>query len=196
MNSSDPKSLTPDFFESLYRENPDPWQFATSEYEAQKYATTLDALPRNLYQSGFEIGGSIGVLTEKLAQRCHSLLSVDVSEIAQKQAIDRCQHLQNVRFDLMSVPDNFPDEYFDLIVLSEVGYYWSWSDLIKAQRSILDRLRSQGQLILVHWTVDARVLPLTGDLVHDAFIELVPARFKHLKSLTQEKYRLDLFEKV
>jgi SAM-dependent methyltransferase len=196
MNSSDPKSLTPDFFESLYRENPDPWQFATSEYEAQKYATTLDALPRNLYQSGFEIGGSIGVLTEKLAQRCHSLLSVDVSEIAQQQAIDRCQHLQNVRFDLMSVPDNFPDEYFDLIVLSEVGYYWSWSDLIKAQRSILDRLRSQGQLILVHWTVDARVLPLTGDLVHDAFIELVPARFKHLKSLTQEKYRLDLFEKV
>jgi SAM-dependent methyltransferase len=196
MNSSDPKSLTPDFFESLYRENPDPWQFATSEYEAQKYAATLEALPRNLYQSGFEIGGSIGVLTEKLAQRCHSLLSVDVSEIAQQQAIDRCQHLQNVRFDLMSVPDNFPDEYFDLIVLSEVGYYWSWSDLIKAQRSILDRLRSQGQLILVHWTVDARVLPLTGDLVHDAFIELVPARFKHLKSLTQEKYRLDLFEKV
>jgi hypothetical protein len=59
MNSSNPKSLTTEFFEQLYQKNSDPWQFATSEYEAKKYATTLNALPRNLYQAGFEIGGSI-----------------------------------------------------------------------------------------------------------------------------------------
>jgi SAM-dependent methyltransferase len=196
MNSSDLTSLGSDFFEALYQENPDPWQFATSEYEAQKYATTINALPHPLYQSGFEIGGSIGVLTEKLAQRCHSLLSVDVSEIPQRQAIERCQHQGNIRFELMSVPSSFPDEYFDLIVMSEVGYYWSLPDLIKAQRLILERLRSQGHLILVHWTVDAQVLPITGDLVHDAFIDLVPDRLKHLKSLREAQYRLDLFEKV
>ncbi|WP_309738925.1 SAM-dependent methyltransferase, partial [Chamaesiphon sp. OTE_20_metabat_361] len=184
MNLSDSKSLKADFFEALYQQNPDPWEFATSEYEAQKYATTLDALPHSLYQSGFEIGGSIGVLTEQLAQRCHSLLSIDVSEIPQRQAIERCQHLNNIRFELMSVPDKFPEEYFDLIVLSEVGYYWSLPDLMKAQGLILERMRSQGHLILVHWTVDARVLPITGDAVHDAFVELVPDRLKHLKSLT------------
>lgn len=196
MNLSDSKSLKADFFEALYQQNPDPWEFATSEYEAQKYATTLDALPHSLYQSGFEIGGSIGVLTEQLAQRCHSLLSIDVSEIPQRQAIERCQHLNNIRFELMSVPDKFPEEYFDLIVLSEVGYYWSLPDLMKAQGLILERMRSQGHLILVHWTVDARVLPITGDAVHDAFVELVPDRLKHLKSLTAQQYRLDLFEKV
>ena len=196
MNSSDTKSLNSDFFEALYQQNPDPWQFATSEYEAQKYATTLDALPNSLYRSGFEIGGSIGVLTEQLAKRCHSLLSVDVSEIPQRQAIDRCQHLDNIRFELMSIPDKFPDEYFDLVVLSEVGYYWSLPDLIKAQRLILEQMRPQGHLILVHWTVDARVLPLTGDAVHDAFVELVPDRLKHIKNLTMPQYRLDLFEKV
>ncbi len=196
MNIFNTQSLTTDFFETLYRENPDPWQFATSAYEAQKYAKTLDALPRNFYQSGFEIGGSIGVLTEKLAQRCHSLLSVDVSQIAQQQAIDRCKHLANVRFELMSVPREFPDEYFDLIVLSEVGYYWSLPDLILAQRLMLDRLRTQGHLILVHWTVDALVLPLTGDLVHDTFIDLVPSRLQHVKSLTHPQYRLDVFEKI
>jgi SAM-dependent methyltransferase len=196
MNLSDPKSLSADFFEALYQQNPDPWQFATSEYEAQKYATTLNALPHPLYRSGFEIGGSIGVLTEQLAKRCHSLLSVDVSEIPQRQAIERCQHLDNIRFELMSVPDQFPNEYFDLVVLSEVGYYWSLPDLIKAQRLILERMRSQGHLILVHWTVDARVLPLTGDAVHDAFMGLVPESLKHIKSLTESQYRLDLFEKV
>lgn len=194
--SSSEKSLTSDFFEALYQENPDPWQFETSTYEAEKYRTTIHALPRALYRSGFEIGGSIGVLTEKLAQRCHSLLSVDVSTIAQEQAIRRCEHLSNINFQMMSVPQEFPNEPFDLIVLSEVGYYWSWSDLRKAQGLIFDRLQSQGHLLLVHWIVDARVLPITGDQVHNAFLEHVPTSLKHLKSLNTGKYRLDLLEKI
>jgi SAM-dependent methyltransferase len=190
------RSLTTDFFEALYRENPDPWQFATSEYEAQKYAATLEALTRDRYRSGFEIGGSIGIMTEQLARRCDRLLSIDVSKIAQSQAIQRCQHLNNIDFQLMSVPNEFPDGFFDLLVLSEVGYYWCWEDLHHAQNLILDRLQPQGHLLLVHWIVDARVLPLTGNQVHDSFLELVPDRFKLIHSLTTDKYRLDLLEKI
>ncbi|AFY95342.1 SAM-dependent methyltransferase [Chamaesiphon minutus] len=196
MKSTNLQSLTTDFFEALYRENPDPWQFATSEYEAKKYATTLNSLPRDRYQSAFEIGGSIGIFTEQLASKCESLLSVDVSTIAQEQAKHRCQHLSHVDFQIMSVPDEFPDTSFDLIVLSEVGYYWCWDDFYKAQNLMLDRLKPQGHLEIVHWIVDARVLPLTGDLVHDSFLELVPNRLAHLHSLTTDKYRLDLFEKL
>jgi predicted TPR repeat methyltransferase len=196
MNLSKPQSLSTEFFEQLYQENSDPWQFATSEYEAKKYATTLNALPRNLYQAGFEIGGSIGILTEKLARRCQSLLSVDVSPTAQAQAIDRCQHLNNIKFELMSVPESFPTESFDLIVLSEVGYYWSWEDLHKAQCLIVEGLQPQGHLLLVHWTADRGILSLTGDEVHDDFLKLVPDKLKRIKSLTEEKYRLDLFEKI
>ena len=196
MNLSNPQSLTTEFFEQLYQENSDPWQFATSEYEAKKYAATLNALPRNLYQAGFEIGGSIGILTEKLARRCQSLVSVDVSQIAQAQAIDRCQQLNNIKFELMSVPELFPTASFDLIVLSEVGYYWSWEDLHKAQSSIVEGLRPQGHLLLVHWTVDRGILPLTGNEVHDDFLRLVPDKLKRIKSLTEDKYRLDLFEKI
>ncbi len=196
MNSSNPQSLSTEFFEQLYQGNPDPWQFATSEYEAEKYAATLKSLPRNLYQAGFEIGGSIGILTEKLARRCQSLLSVDVSQIAQQQAIDRCHQLNNIKFELMSVPQSFPTTSFDLIVLSEVGYYWSWEDLHQAQDLILDRLQFQGHLLLVHWIADTGILPLTGDQVHDDFLSLVPSQLKRIKSLTQEKYRLELFEKI
>ena len=194
--TSNPASLTSDFFEALYQQNSDPWQFETSEYEAQKYTATLAALPHPLYQSGFEIGGSIGILTEQLAHRCRSLLSVDVSTIAQSQAIKRCAHLTNIDFQMMSVPQEFPDKSFDLIVLSEVGYYWCREDLEKAQNLMLDRLKPQGHLLLVHWIVDARVLPLTGNQVHDKFLELVPTRLKQLKSLSTTEYRLDLFEKI
>jgi SAM-dependent methyltransferase len=196
MSLSNKKSLPTDFFENLYQANPDPWAFETSEYEAQKYVATLNALPHTSYQAGFEIGGSIGVLTEKLAQHCQSLLSVDVSNIAQDQARQRCLNLSNIDFQLMSVPQEFPNQCFDLVILSEVGYYWSWEDLRKAQALILEHLQLNGHLLLVHWIVDARELPLTGDEVHDSFLELVPNHLKHLKSLSEEKYRLDLFEKI
>jgi SAM-dependent methyltransferase len=197
MNSSQ-SSLTPDYFDALYSTDADPWKFETSEYEAEKYAATLAALPKSRYRSAFEIGGSIGVLTERLAQRCDALLSVDVSEQAQKQAIDRCQSLPHVRFQLMQVPQAYPDEQFDLTVLSEVGYYWCWEDLQKAQQLMLHYLEPGGHLLLVHWTpyADYYDNPLSGDEVHDAFLALPASQIKHLGGDRAEKYRLDLFERV
>jgi SAM-dependent methyltransferase len=190
-----PQSLSPEFFESLYQANPDPWNFQTSEYEASKYAATIAALPRH-YTAGFEIGGSIGILTRQLAQCCDSLLSVDVCTIAQEQAIDRCRDLPQVQFALMQVPQQFPEQSFDLIVMSEVGYYWCWDDLHLAQRQILAHLQPGGHLLLVHWTVDARELPLTGDEVHDSFLQLPPTQLQSLHRDRTSQYRLDLFERM
>lgn len=189
------ESLSPDFFEALYQTNPDPWQFKTSQYEAQKYATTMAALPKPRYQSAFEIGGSIGVLTEKLSDRCDQVLSVDVVDLAQQQAMQRCQHLSNIRFQQMQVPQQFPTETFDLILLSEVGYYWCWEDLRTAQQQIFAALKPGGHLLLVHWTVDAEDLPLTGDQVHEAFREWVPETLRLLIEQRYKQYRLDLFER-
>lgn len=193
MNQS--QSLPPSYFNNLYSANPDPWGFQTSEYEANKYAATLAALPKR-YRSALEIGGSIGVLTAKLAERCDSLLSVDVSELAQNQAIRHCQALPQVRFQIIRVPETYPSEQFDLTLVSEVGYYWCWEDLKKAQQCIIDHLEPGGSLLLVHWTLYARDYPLSGDQVHDSFMELTPAKLRHLKGQREEQYRLDLFERV
>lgn len=67
MNQPQKQSLPPSYFDDLYQAKADPWGFETSEYEANKYAATLAALPNARYRSAFEIGGSIGVLTAKLA---------------------------------------------------------------------------------------------------------------------------------
>lgn len=82
MNQNQPNSLPPCYFDKLYSDDRDPWKFETSEYEANKYAATIAALPKVCYRSAFEIAGSINVLTEKLAQSCDCLLSVDVSKLA------------------------------------------------------------------------------------------------------------------
>lgn len=180
----------------MYEQDIDPWKFETSEYEANKYAATIAALPEARYQNAFEIGGSIGVLTEMLAQRCDSLLSIDVVKSAQEKAIQRCQHLPHVRFELLAVPDEYPDQAFDLIVLSEVGYYWCMNDLQSAQQQIVRSLLPGGHLLLVHWTPLVDTNPLTGDQVHDSFLTLVPEVLRHQDAQRHETYRLDLLERT
>jgi predicted TPR repeat methyltransferase len=189
-------SLQPSYFDDLYRANLDPWDFETSDYEAQKYQTTIAALPKSRYVNALEIGGSIGVLTAKLAPRCDSLLSIDVSSIAQQKAIARCQSLPHVRFEIAQVPQTYPNEMFDLTLLSEVGYYLNWNDLKITQQLIMEHLLVGGHLLLVHWTLFAKDYPLTGDEVHDYFGQLNNNKLKHLQGLRQERYRLDLFERI
>jgi SAM-dependent methyltransferase len=195
---SEHESLPADYFERVYAENGDPWGFATRPYEARKYAATLAALPHERYSSAFEIGCSIGVLTEQLAPRCDRLLSVDVAERALEQARARCRHLPQVRFAQMAVPAQFPGESFDLILVSEVGYYWGWDDLAVAQRQIVEHLSPAGQLLLVHWTPFVEDYPLTGDQVHEAFLDGSAAGngLRHRVGSRQETYRLDLFERA
>ena len=124
-NDAAPHSLPPGYFDDVYRANPDPWGFTTSPYESGKYAATLAALPRPRYANAFEAGCSIGVLTARLAPRCNRLLAIDVSEDALAQARARCAAFPHVRLERRLLPGEFPDADgpFDLILVSEVGYY-------------------------------------------------------------------------
>jgi predicted TPR repeat methyltransferase len=196
MNQNQPNSLPPSYFDNLYKENIDPWNFETSEYEASKYAATIAALPKARYRHAFEIGCSIGVLTKLLAERCDSLLSIDVSEIALAKAKERCADLSQVRFELMGIPQEFPADIFDLILVSEVGYYLSQSDLLLAQEKMIEHLEPGGNLLLVHWTLYAKDYPLSGDEVHETFIERTKLDLQHLGGRREAEYRLDLFEKM
>lgn len=190
------KSLAPEYFEDVYNAKDDPWDFASSEYEAAKYAATLDALPRESYQSAFEIGASIGVLTAQLADRCASLLAVDVNEKALNQARQRCRDLPNVEFQLLRIPQEFPEQNFDLILISEVGYYLSVEDWKKTFEKVADHLKPQGNIVLVHWTPPVHDYPQTGDEVHDSFAEWSQDKLKLIKNFRAEQYRLDVWEKA
>lgn len=190
------KSLQPEYFEKVYEANNDPWDFASSEYEAEKYAATLDALPKKKYDSAFEIGCSIGVLTERLAKRCGGLLAVDVSEKALAQAKKRCESFKNIRFEKMDIAKKFPDEKFDLILVSEVGYYLSKEDWHDLMQKISEHLTAKAQVGLVHWTPLVADYPQTGDEIHDSFAEFAKGKFKHSESKSEDKYRLDVWEKI
>ncbi|QIX62143.1 methyltransferase domain-containing protein [Hymenobacter sp. BT18] len=197
MNPNQPHNLPPAYFDEVYRANSDPWNFETSPYEHEKYRATLAALPRPGYQRAFEIGCSLGVLTAQLAPRCQELLAIDVAEAALAKARQRCQAFPHVQFRRMQVPAEFPTGQFDLILVSEVGYYWDEPTLRQAANAIFEALTPGGQLLLVHWTPPVHDYPLTGEEVHALFLEYTqpggPAR--HLLHQRQPTYRLDLLEK-
>ena len=190
-------SLPTTYFDDVYGANDDPWAFATSPYERAKYETTITALPKERYANAFEIGCSIGVLSEMLAKRCDRLMSVDASELPLKTARQRLVPYRHVTVGRMSIPDQFPGGTFDLIVLSEVGYYLTVADLQRTRQMMLDRLVPGGQLLLVHWTPVVPDYPLTGDQVHEQFMVISGngQPLTHLLDQRTEKYRLDLFGK-
>jgi Nodulation protein S (NodS) len=127
-----------EYFEGMYAANPDPWEFATRWYERRKYALTLAALSRPHYRSAFEPGCSIGVLTEALALRCDRLLSVDLVDAAVRQCRTRTASLPSAAGQVEvrqwdATNDDWPDESFDLVVVSEILYYL---DAAQAERFV------------------------------------------------------------
>jgi SAM-dependent methyltransferase len=189
------ESLTRDYFEFVYGANADPWDYETSDYESKKFSATVAALPRERYRRGLEVGCSIGVLTERLAPKCEKLISIDLVPSVLERAEARCRRFPQVEFRQMAFPDDLPEGQFDLVVLSEVGYYLSATALALAQARLYEALEPGGQLLLVHWTPFVHDYPLTGDEVHDAFLaDAQPGgALRHLANDRAATYRLDLF---
>lgn len=191
------QTLTEKYFEDVYAAKEDPWDFETSEYEAKKYLETLRALPRASYENAFEIGCSIGVLTEKLATRCKRLLAIDISDKALEKARRRCENLPHVRFQKMNVSEEFPSETeFDLILVSEVAYYLSARDWRDLSEKIYEKLRKGGHAALVHWLPEVADYPQTGDEVHESFGKFAGNKMRLRHKARHEKFRIDVWEKI
>src|SRR5699024_2713979 len=52
------KSLSKDYFDTLYTYDADPWNFRTSAYEKQKYQSISDCIKNQYYKKGLELGCS------------------------------------------------------------------------------------------------------------------------------------------
>ena len=162
-----------DYFDRLYAANPDPWNFNGSDYERRKYDATIAALQGRRFTAGFEVGCSIGVLTARLAAQCGHLLAIDVASAALAQAEQRCAALRNVRFECRRVPEEWPDGRFDLIVLSEVLYFFTPADIAGLAAQACAAIAPGGIVLLVNYTGETPE-PCTGVAAAARFIAAAP----------------------
>jgi SAM-dependent methyltransferase len=156
-----------DFFEQKYQRDPDPWDFAGSAYEQSRYAAILSALHQQQYRRGFEPGCSVGVLTASLSPFCQELHAIDISPTAVSRAQERCKRLTNVTICSGALPAAIPAGNFDLIVFSEIGYYFERQQLKELVQILATTLNCGGVLIAAHWLGKSQDHLLSGDEVHE-----------------------------
>ena len=186
------KRLERDYFEKLYSETPDPWDFATSEYEKRKYERTLAALGGRHFGRALEAGSSIGIFTALLAPYCDELLALDTSERAVEIARERLSGYSNVRIERRTIPEEMPEGPFDLIVASEILYYLPREVVLQTIRRFEENLNPGGNLLAVHWRKETQTYPMQGDEVHELLIE--NSKLENVRTVIEPEYRLDLFE--
>jgi protein-L-isoaspartate O-methyltransferase len=194
MSHAHHQAVSVEAFENRYRETADPWNYRTSPYERGKYQVTIDALSRKHYASAFEPGCSVGELTAMLAPRCDSLLATDVSATAAERARQRVADLENVQVECRDLRTQLPQRRFDLIVFSEVGYYFDVESLWSIARQLADSLSSQGEFMAVHWRGHSADHILHGDEVHETLRRCLPMR--HRLSDHHPGFRLDSWLKA
>jgi SAM-dependent methyltransferase len=162
-----PDTISHSFFEKKYRLSADPWDFASSEYEQSRYEAIVRALGHRNYQSAFEPGCSIGVLTARLASICRNVQAMDISLSAVQSARIRCKDLPNVEITCGAIPDLLPSSSFDLIVFSEIGYYLDELQLSALGTILAGRLQENGVFLAAHWLGNSADHILSGDRVHE-----------------------------
>ncbi|WP_068270046.1 SAM-dependent methyltransferase [Aldersonia kunmingensis] len=189
-------SRLPDgYFERLYQTASDPWGLQDRWYERRKYALTVASLPQQRYRRVLEPGCSVGVLTAMLAARCDELIATDVVESAlgvTEQRVASTPGLGKVQCRRWALGSPWARlGRFDLVVLSEVGYYLQAEALQDSLDTIVDHLDPGGHLLCVHWQHPAPDYPLTGAQVHR--IAHSTAGLSPLASYRDPDFHLDVF---
>lgn len=153
----------------LHQEREEPWQADTRWYEERKRDLVTAMLPGRRHGRTLELGCSTGVLAAALADRCSELLAVDGSATAVAAARRRLAGLDHVVVEQHQLPEEWPDGRFDLVVVSEVGYFLSPRDLARLVGEVDASLADDGVLVLCHWRHPVDGWLLDGADVHAAF---------------------------
>ncbi len=184
---------TPYFYE-MYADSNDPWGFADRWYDHRKYQLTVAALPRRHYRRGYEPACSIGVLSELLAARCDQLLCADLVPAAVAAARSRLAQHPHVTVEQQSIPADWPAGPFDLVVLSEVLYYLTETDLTQTLARVRETLEPGGDLVAVHWRHPVAEHRRGGDQVH-AIVAATPG-LAAVGGYRDEDFRLDVYRRT
>jgi O-antigen/teichoic acid export membrane protein/SAM-dependent methyltransferase len=196
------RSMRESRFERVY-ENPDPWNYKTSEYEITKYEESVRMLNGRTFSLAVELGCSEGAFTRRLSRICEKVIACDISERALKRAEQESAEFSNISFEKLDIIlDPIPGGA-DLICCGEILNCLVSQEHLKIVRNrIIQALNTGGLLLLVnlHLLPDDRKGIWLGDLgfgstqIRDAFLESKGLRV--VEELDRPLYRITLLQKT
>jgi Nodulation protein S (NodS) len=120
-------------------------------------------------------------------------LATDVSPTAVAKARRRCAEFDNVRVECHDLRSVALDTPLDLIVLSEVAYYFEVGPLEVISHRLAAALGTGGTLLAVHWLGESIDHVLHGDEAHQILLRSLPLR--HVSAQRHRSFRLDLWRR-
>ncbi|MFZ2014238.1 MAG: bifunctional PIG-L family deacetylase/class I SAM-dependent methyltransferase [Nocardioides sp.] len=161
-----------DTLDLLHRRSADPWGTDSRWYEQRKRDLLLTVLPDQHVGRALEVGCSTGALTEALARRADRVVAVDRSAAAVAAAQRRLGDDHRVSVLELDIAAAWPDDGpFDLVVVSEVGYFLSPAGLDGLVERVASSLTPVGVVALCHWRHQVSGWLLDADGVHRRFAE-------------------------
>jgi SAM-dependent methyltransferase len=188
----------PEYFERLYTESEDPYGFDRNDYEQLKFERLLQLCGDHRFERALEIGCALGTFTEMLAPQCRQLVATDISAVAVKAASERLAGAPGVSCEVWNLPGELPPGEFDLIIVSDVLYFWTTSDLRTAVQWFEEALTPGGVLIAAHYLPYFGVM-LTGEEAHDFLEQTTTLEHPHTERVefgSGRPYRVDVYEKA
>jgi Nodulation protein S (NodS) len=132
------------------------------------------------------------VLTELLAVRCDRLVCSDIIPSALQRAEARLRARSHVSVEERSIPDQWPTGPFDLVVLSEIAYYFDETDLGQLLRCVVDSTPRGAHVVGVHWRGETDY-PLSGDRCHELISDALG--FVSIVQHREPEFVLDVWER-
>lgn len=182
-------------WEAIFAGDRDPWNFWHEPFEQEKFRACARMLPRT-YDAALELGCAGGAFTRHLAGHCETVLALDVSEAALAQARRRLS-LPRVAFMRAELPREWPDGRFDLIVFSEILYYFTRAEIAVLARRAELSLRPGGNVLLVNWLGETGE-PLSGSEAAEFFLAACSEDIRPCAGdpAPSTGYRVDLLQKT
>src|ERR1700722_14519387 len=153
MNSLDNQSAcwgmaisTEQYWEKVYAAK-DPWRLDQSPYEKWKFGRTLAVLGGERAETALDLGCGEGHFTELLENFADKVVAADVSPRAIARAKKRCRKLTNIQFRTLDLSKQQVPGKFDLIVCSEILYYFPRKSLDTIAGKIAVALKPNGRLL-------------------------------------------------
>lgn len=148
-----PREGSPEVTDAVFIESIDPWKYETNALEQERFAlqtALLDEVRRDrLFASGLEIGCAEGLFTEVIADRCASLLVLDLSPTALARTEARRPWSDAVRFEAFDLRDGAIPGQFDLIVIAGVlEYFTKRKTFVEVRNKLCAALRPNGYLLV------------------------------------------------